>query len=95
MLFSTARLVKKRNIQQRPPIKFACTSRLKTVHIDIVGPLIKSTKGNTYLLTMMDRFSRWFEAVPMRNITAENVAEKFFNHWITRFGVPDFLISDQ
>ena len=37
--------------------KFPVTSRFKTVHIDIVGPLPTSYSGKQYLLTMIDLFA--------------------------------------
>ena len=51
------------------------------VHIDLVGPLPPS-KGYTYLLTCIDRFTRWPEAYPLTNMTAQSVAEAFITGWI-------------
>ena len=76
-------------------VKFPKTDRFRTVHIDIVGPMERSKRGSLYIVTMMDRFSRWLEAVPVRNITATNIAIVFYKNWVCRFGVPDNLISDQ
>ena len=80
---------------KRPLIRFPTTSRFHTVHIDLVGPLRTSSRGNQFLLTMMDRFTRCLEAVPMRSISAKAVATKFYNHWIMRYGAPDRVITDQ
>ena len=41
--------------------------------IDVVGPLPKSSSGAEYLLTIMDRFSRFPEAIPIRSIKAPNI----------------------
>ena len=79
----------------RPWMKFATTSRLKTVHMDIVGPVPTSHSGKKYLLTMIDRFSRWIEAVPLSRITAETCSKAFYETWISRYGVPETIVSDQ
>jgi cleavage and polyadenylation specificity factor subunit 1 len=73
----------------------AVHARFQVVHVDIVGPLPVSRRGSAYMLTMVDRFSRWVEAVPIKNITARNCAEVFLANWVARFGVPEVVVSDQ
>lgn len=68
--------------------------RFDHVHIDIVGPLPEK-HGLKYLVTMIDRFSRWVEAVPTRDIEAATVARVFFDNWVARYGAPKHLTSDQ
>lgn len=64
------------------------------MHVDLVGPLPLS-RGYSYCLTMIDRFTRWIKACPLPDITADTVARAFYMHWIARFGIPRILTSDQ
>ena len=57
-----------------PAVKFS------QVHMDIVGPLPASHEGYTqypHLLTMIDRSTRWLEAVLLRQMTMEAVVDAF------------------
>ena len=69
-------------------------ARFDVVHIDLVGPL-PSSHGYQYILTCVDRFTRWPEAIPLTDITAESVARAFVFGWIARFGVPSTVITDR
>ena len=69
-------------------------SRFDTVHVDIVGPLTVS-RGQRYLLTCVDRFTRWPEVIPIHDICADTVAKAFLIGWVARFGVPSAVISDR
>ena len=64
------------------------------VHVDLVGPL-PPLEGHTYLLTAVDRFSRWPEAFPLRSTDAATVAQAFNLEWVSRFGIPEVIISDR
>uniref|UniRef100_A0A5S6Q3Y4 RNA-directed DNA polymerase n=1 Tax=Trichuris muris TaxID=70415 RepID=A0A5S6Q3Y4_TRIMR len=69
-------------------------SRFEHVHTDIVGPL-PSSDGYRYLITAVDRFTRWPEAWPARDSSARTVAEIFFANWVARFGVPCQVTTDR
>ena len=70
------------------------------MHLDIVGPLELPEidafeRRPRYLLTMIDSYSRWFEAAPLSDISAINVAKTFLSYWIARFGPPLTLVTDR
>ena len=69
-------------------------ARFSHVHIDLVGPLPPS-EGNMYLLTCVDRFTRWPEAVPIPDISAETVAKAFVSRWVAVFGAPATVTTDR
>ena len=70
------------------------SGRFSHVNIDLVGPLPPS-RGYTYLLTMVDRFTRWPEAIPLTSTDTEEIARAFITHWVARFGVPENISSDR
>ncbi len=53
------------------------------------------SEGYRYCLTMIDRFSRWAEAVPIKDVEASTVARAFYDNWICRFGAPEKVSTDQ
>lgn len=69
--------------------------RFTHTHIDIVGPLPTSPHGHRYLVTMVDRSTRWPEAIPVEEISAETVARCVYENWITRHGCPAIITTDQ
>ncbi|GFV82982.1 transposon Ty3-G Gag-Pol polyprotein [Trichonephila clavipes] len=57
-------------------------ARFSHIHIDIVGPLPPS-EGHYYLLTIVDRFSRWPEAILISDMQAKTFRHAIFDTWIS------------
>ncbi|KAJ1518995.1 hypothetical protein ONE63_011376 [Megalurothrips usitatus] len=70
------------------------TARFSHVHLDLVG-VLPSASGFRYILTMMDRWTRWPEAIPLQTADAEAVTSAFLLHWVARFGAPQYLTTDR
>lgn len=70
------------------------SGRFNHIHMDLVGPLPPSG-GNTYILSIVDRFTRWPEAYPIADSVARTVATTFITEYLPRFGVPLELTTDQ
>lgn len=68
--------------------------RFQHIHMDIVGPLPPSSEYR-YILTIVDRFSRWPEAYPLRDIMSTTIAQTFIKEYVSRFGVPCKITTDQ
>ena len=66
--------------------------RFAFVHLDIVGPLPES-EGKKFLLTIVDRCSRWTEAYPLSRDSSDEVCRAFLQ-WVSRFGLPAAAFSD-
>ena len=66
----------------------------KRVAVDLVGLITpESERGHRYIFTFMD-YTRYPEAVPLKNIDTETVAEALLDMY-SRLGIPEEVLSDQ
>ena len=68
--------------------------RFSHVHLDIIGPL-NNSRGYTYALTIIDRYTRWGEVIPIHNIETETLMIAFLQNWVARFGCPSTITCDR
>lgn len=78
-----------------PMRQYIVGAPFERIAIDIAGPFPVSEDGNKYILVAMDYFSKWPEAYAIPNMEAKTVARVIVDQWVSRFGVPLQLHSDQ
>lgn len=62
--------------------------------MDIVGPLPRSSSGKRFILVICDYATRYPEAVALRTMDANTIAEELvqFFAWV---GIPEEILTDQ
>ena len=73
---------------------FTPEAPLEFVAIDIFSELITTKRENRYILVISDRYSKLVRTVPLKNISAANIAQAFVHHWVFVYGPPVKLLSD-
>jgi hypothetical protein len=64
--------------------------------LDFIGQVHpSSSKGHRFMLVAADYFTKWTEAVPLKNMTHKEVIEFITEHIIHRFDIPQTLTTDQ
>ena len=65
------------------------------VNVDLIGPMEHSAEQYRYVLTMVDRATRYCFAVPIPDGTAVTIAKAIFSEVISKFGLVDCIVSDR
>ena len=78
-----------------PLQQFLVGGPMERVAVDVVGPLPRSDKGNRYVLSAIDYFTKWPEAYALPDQEAETVVDALVEGMFSRFGVPETIHSDQ
>ena len=78
-----------------PMQEYQAGAPMERVHLDFLGPLPKTPRGNEYVLMMVDQFTKWVECVPLPSQTAEITAKAAVDGFFSRFGYPHQIFTDQ
>lgn len=81
--------------RQGPLQPILCGEPWEWISVDITGPHPRSRRGHIFILTMMDNFSKFEEAVVLSNQEASTVAKALVETVVVRYGVPPQILSDQ
>lgn len=65
-----------------------------TLHVDHLGPFVRSKKGHTHILTIVDSFTKFVFIKSVRNTNTQNVI-KVLQDIFDTFRAPDRLVSDR
>ncbi|KAL0362025.1 UNVERIFIED_CONTAM: hypothetical protein Scaly_1157700 [Sesamum calycinum] len=70
------------------------TDKEARILVYVVGPLTKSSGGHLCILAATNYFSKWAEAVPLKEVKKENITDFIRTHIIYCYGVPRHIIAD-
>ena len=85
----------KQRVKAAPLISLPVISEpFSRVAMDIVGPLPRSKAGHRYILVLCDYATRYPEAIALRSIDDEHIAEELMKLF-SRVGVPKEILTDQ
>jgi len=87
--------MRKRNEIPGATEKYATEVEAPFTHLglDIIGPLPITTRGNQYILVIVDYFTKWVEAESSSSITSQDVVY-FLSKIFARFGTPYTITTD-
>lgn len=64
--------------------------------LDVIGKIQpKSSKEHNYILVGIDYFTKWIEAIPLKEVTQDEVINFIQKYIIHRFGIPETITTDQ
>ena len=71
------------------------TSPWDILSIEVMGPSVSSKKGERYILSIIDYFSKYLILVPLKDHTALTVSKDLCERVIGYFGCPRKILSDR
>ena len=82
-------------ISGTPGRRWSAVSPFEVTSMDITGPYVWTPRKNKYLLTFIEHFTKYAEAIPTSDQSAETCARVYASQIVTRHGTGSKLITDQ
>jgi len=86
-------LSKHSRLPPAPASSFSAETAWDVITIDLMGPYPKGSLQSTFLLVVVDLFTKYVELFPLRNAKTETVTNKLWQV-CCRWGVPRVILSD-
>ena len=81
--------------KNHPMLPMKTGHKFEMIGMDLVGPLPVTERRNKYMLVITDYWTRWCEAIPIPNKESATVAGTFMRVWVSRYGCPQSILTDQ
>ncbi len=65
------------------------------IHADLFGPIVDADNNQKFILGMSDSFTKVVRLVAIPNKEAKTVAWSFWKDWMTIYGIPKLIVTDQ
>ena len=65
------------------------------LHVDMMGPVKRTDRGNSYIITATDAFSKWVFAWPCHNIRTTEIVKFLENYVLSVYGKPQTIVTDR
>lgn len=73
---------------------FPASGPLESIAIKILGPLVKATNGNPFLVILTDQYFKLARAVPTSRKSATHISFLFYDHSIAPYGASAYLLTE-
>ena len=64
------------------------------ITIDLITECETSTSGNKHILTIIDHLTRWSDAYPIPDKSADTIVSTFINEYLPVYMCPRYILSD-
>ncbi|KAJ8708901.1 hypothetical protein PYW07_013505 [Mythimna separata] len=84
-----------RHTKEPMTITTTASTSFEKIYLDIVGPIDRDERGNVYILTLQCELTKFVEAYPLKNKSANEVAKALAENFVLRYGIPQTIATDR